>query len=309
MPIFSQKSPWLEVIIIVIAISATTLGFLFYSNKNSIVLAPNKTTPQTEIAKTVQSKPAVTQVKTENEKFSVPPLSLPKTDDGKQEYFGNLLDQSPEIVWEQWKWLLKANNNAIYNTSAALAQILQKNPSEQVYAGIRELLNDPSLPLEQKASAVSLLAEIGTPASLDIILSAIKNPTTDTDLRQSLSEGISMFEGFQNDRFQTELSPALEAAWRDSLHDEELHWALATCIARIGAPSGVDLLMKDIQRSSHDKGWDASYDVSYEAINNYVNNPKALPVLTQWYKSNRIPNSQVNETLERLISGMKNPNK
>jgi hypothetical protein len=303
MSLFPKKPLYL--ITVTAAIAMGLAIFFLYSKQDNVVSNRDYQKNQGgRPTKTVQLKSNTSQVKSGNFNKK-PPLPLPKTDDEQQEYFDNLHDQSPEIVWEQWIWLLKTDGDELNLTNTALAQVLQKNPSEQVYTDMHDMLNDSSLLLEQRASVVSLLAETATPASLNIILSALRDNATDTNLRQSLLGGIETIGDYRWDgRFHTELSPSLESAWLDLPHDEELHSALGMSIANIGATSGVDLLMNDLQRSSYASGWDSSF----KAIRT-VRNPEALPVFTQWYESDKILNNNGKDTLTHLIPLLKNINK
>jgi hypothetical protein len=296
---FSKKPFWL------VLASATAISMYLYSQKDNVV--PNKAYQSyqgAELAKIVQSESNSAQREAgSNFLFATekPPLSLPKADGDGQQYYDDLLNESPETVWEQWKWLLRTNGDELEITDLALSQVLQSKPSDQVYEDIRTMLNNSSFPLQQRASLVSLLARIATPESLDIILAAIQGNAVDTELRPSLLRGIETVGNYRwNGRFHIELSPALESAWKKSLGDEELHSTLAFSIAALGAPNGVELLMTGLQQSL-----DVGEAYSLAALKR-VRNPEALPVLTRWYDSDRISNSQVRDELKRLIIKIKN---
>ncbi|KJV06991.1 hypothetical protein VZ94_07765 [Methylocucumis oryzae] len=197
--------------------------------------------------------------------------------------------QSAKQLWLTWKSLLvQSQFQQIPIIGALLAKRLQEHTEPSVYAAISYLLAQKSLAAESKALLLDLLADIATPEALQLLLELTRNGQDSSLYYLVLAAIARIGDNRWNGQFHQELSPLLEAAWNDvNTTDSALINALATAIAKIGAPEGVNLLLltlSGLEQSNQEQEIDR---VKQEAAFNAVpqtRNPDAVGVLSEWFE-------------------------
>jgi hypothetical protein len=198
-----------------------------------------------------------------------------------QAFYDDLLTQSPAVLLEQWQQAIFVPDSAFDLIQAALARRLREvTDQDPAYVTLQTLWQQTTSEDVQKL-LVSLLKETATPASLDILLAWSKEPTTNW-LKAEILGSISNIGKYQwEERFHPELSPALEMEWfnSNSIQDSEWLLGIATGIASIGTPEGIDLLLQTIANEPEfPKGQWARLALEE------LRNPEAIPVLRDWLK-------------------------
>jgi pimeloyl-ACP methyl ester carboxylesterase len=197
------------------------------------------------------------------------------------EGYKRLHADAPVKLWERWRDLLARQDwSQLPIVSAALAERLRESGNETIYHEITGLLQQPELPMEQKAAVIDLLREIATPKSLGLLLETASS-ASDPRLRKAATQGIARIGDNRWDaRFHEELSPLLESAWSDGdIKDKALLTAVALSMAKIGAPNGVDLLLNTLSEKTSMQE-DSRLAGAVMALGE-IHNPGAVPVLSQ----------------------------
>jgi len=216
-------------------------------------------------------------------------LETPKA---RQGYYDELQAMAVMPLWQHWQELLSRGSPMhLMLATPALAQRLQKEGVEGIYLEAVDLLKNPALSDEQKASVVDLLSRTATKEAMEVLTEGLSEKGNKT-LSFSIEEGIKR-AGDQrwNGRFHPELSPALESVWSDAADNPKLQYALALAIAKVGAPSGVEMLLTEIANDGRTvaeilEGDNMRALTALEAMNG-VRNPDVLPVLTKWFTNRR----------------------
>ncbi len=199
--------------------------------------------------------------------------------------------QSAKQLWLTWKSLLvQSQFQQIPIIGALLAKRLQEQTEPSVYAAISYLLGQKSLAAESKALLLDLLADIATPEALQLLLELTRNGQDSSLYYLVLAAIARIGDNRWNGQFHQELSPLLESAWNDAnTTDPALINALATAIAKIGAPEGVNLLLltlSGLEQYNQEIG-----RVKQEAAFNAVpqtRNPDSVGVLSEWLEQESI---------------------
>lgn len=217
----------------------------------------------------------------ESPPVSVSPALMQPPPETAQAFYDDLLTQSPAVLLEQWQQAIFVPDSAFDLIQAALARRLREvTDQDPAYVTLQTLWQQTTSEDVQKL-LVSLLKETATPASLDILLAWSKEPTTNW-LKAEILGSISNIGKYQwEERFHPELSPALEMEWfnSNSIQDSEWLLGIATGIASIGTPEGIDLLLQTIANEPEfPKGQWARLALEE------LRNPEAIPVLRDWLK-------------------------
>jgi len=220
------------------------------------------------------------------------PTTLPKdSGNNRQNYFNKLTQTSSDAILQEWIGSLGTPN--LEMISYALAYRLQNhNDSGNVYGQLQELLGSGSY--SQKGAALNLLTNISTPQSLQILLDEILL-TQATEFRKiMLSRILQIGDNRWGGKFHPELSKPLEKAWNIESSDRKLLVTVARTIAKVGSPSGVELLLStidssgmtvsDIKSGSYPKAWAA-----LKAMED-IRNPALIPVLSRRFSSYQVDN-------------------
>jgi hypothetical protein len=158
-------------------------------------------------------------------------------------------------LWQYWLQLLaKLEAQQIPIIGSLLADRLHKQAEPDIYHGISELLNDPTIPNETKALLIDLLGDIATPESLALLVEqaelGIESPLYLFFLEAIARIGDNRWNG----QFHEELSPLLEAEWANPAIDDPSYLnAIGTAIAKLGAVTGVEALLNALTINNKNK--------------------------------------------------------
>ena len=177
-----------------------------------------------------------------------------------------------------------------------------ENSNGPVYQQLSALLGSDALPLATKMEIASILGSVQTPQSVQLILGAYQQ-ASDDKLREILGNqagrtGDNLWAG----RFHEDLSPPLEAAWPLAKDNSKLAQALANGLAKVGTPTGVQLLVNEILHSAQtiqdlSDLKDLRGQAAFLALNK-VRNPNAVSIF-----ANGLLNADSSE-LERYVCGL-----
>jgi hypothetical protein len=268
-------------LMVVIALAAALAGGGWRAYMATPSPAPAVSDPPAE--GTASSLPQEPKTATQTGEPSPLPVAEPAGIDTIDNGYDRLLAEEPSELWGRWRDLLAHQEwSQLPAVGSALAQRLREPGNEAIYQAITGLLQQPRLPLERKAALLDLLRETATPESLGLMLETAL-AASDPALRKAASNGIARIGDNRWDgRFHEELSPLLESAWsHGEIKDRALRSAIALAIAKIGAPSGVDVLLGTVagKASAEDEAGQAA------ALSmGKIHNPHAVPVLAQWFQ-------------------------
>ena len=192
--------------------------------------------------------------------------------------------EPPARLWERWHALLYSDDlPQLPIVSAILAERLRESPDRAIYQDIAGLLRQDGLTLEKKAALVDLLREIATAEALTLLLETARN-ASGSPLYIAVLQGIARIGDNRWDgRFHEELSPLLEAAWSNKgIEDRAFFSAVVQAAAKVGAPSGVDLLLNTVASKTLDTTHQRQA-IAFSAIQK-VRNPDAVSVLADWFR-------------------------
>ncbi len=195
--------------------------------------------------------------------------------------------RSAQVLWRTWQKLLAQSQfQQIPLAGAMLAKRLQQRPDPIVYRQIKAWLAKPGLAAEKQALLIDLLADTATPEALAVLLSMAeqgpRSPTYFLVLPAISRAADNRWGGV----FHKELSPLLELAWANQEYrDPALLTTLATAIAKVGAPAGVDLLLQTLSAEDAKNGQEqdvlrSRQTAAFLAIPQ-IRNPDAVPVLSE----------------------------
>ncbi len=206
----------------------------------------------------------------------------------RQDYYDRLLSKGSKTLWSLWtRYLDSSDPNetmAWQLAGEALSLRLRADAPNTVLQAIATALEDPSASEALRQQLPPMLGRSATPRTLGILLARTREES-DPEQRRQYHEAIWIAANTRwNDRFHPELSPPLETAWsqqRQGSQPSTLN-TLASAIARIGANSGVELLLDALANggSLDEIGADKSPDVltAAQALAT-VRNPAAVPLL------------------------------
>lgn len=185
-------------------------------------------------------------------------------------------------------WLELAHDKEDIGKLEAVSRILSNSlhsddPHEAEYAQLKAFAFDSSGDTEQKLAAIRLLGRIATPNSLAILLDLFhQNPDPtiqEAVLAQIKHTADERWEG----RSHMELSPLLETEFSKTDSNSKEFQILASSISKIGAPTGINLLLENILTQSLTKSRSAGIDddpTAYLiAVLKKVDNPANIPML------------------------------
>ena len=130
-------------------------------------------------------------------------------------------------------------------------QVGGENSNGEVYQKLNALLKDETLSLNVKMEIASILGSVQTPQSVQLLLGEYQQ-ATDDGIREILRTQIARTGDVRSaGQFQEDLSPSLAAAWVLAKDDPKLAQVIAEGLAKVGSPSGVQLLVAALV----DSGW------------------------------------------------------
>jgi len=164
----------------------------------------------------------------------------------------------------------------------------QESPEvDSAMESIRNILSDASMSVEEKRVLLEVLGRAETIPTLALLLESARalrgGELFDVAVRQIAQIGNDRWGG----KFHEELSPLLENAWQHRSDDGRLEGALASAIAKIGAPNGVEVLVSELvgRFKSVDEltqASDSRTQASSKALR-LVRNPQVLPLLERTF--------------------------
>jgi len=171
-------------------------------------------------------------------------------------------------------------------------------------------LNDPANDVFLRWQLCQTLGEAATLRALSILLD-LAGSSDSTDLRRFALHEIGRIGDITwGERYHEELSPSLEIAWRRESNDQQLVSALSMALAKVGAASGVRLLIEEVEHAGRtldeyearatDKAW-----IAFSALEQ-VRNPAAVPSL-ELILSQNAPGSTSNAAAGFALSSMGQP--
>lgn len=201
--------------------------------------------------------------------------------------------QSAMQLWQTWKSLwANSELQQIPIIGALLAKRLQHHAEPSIYEGIKSLLAQKKLAMENKALLLDLLADIATPEALSLLLELTDNGSESSLYFLVLAAIARIGDNRWDGQFHEELSPVLETAWESpETSDPALLVAIGTAIAKIGAPEGVNQLLLTVSGTDKDKQKQETERVKQEAAFNAIpqtRNPDAVPVLSEWFQQEEL---------------------
>ena len=169
----------------------------------------------------------------------------------------------------------------------------EKPPDREVFEQMRRFISDSSNPGGDRSQLIGVLGSAKTKDALDLLLQlALTLP--DKEFQRIVFRSIRSAGGMWEDgTFHAELSPALERVWRES-QNPELVASVAFAMAKVGAPSGVELLMSSALAPGPQDDFRAS--AAREALAEMLNSD-AVPTL-----SARLANDTPTDTASILAS-------
>lgn len=196
-----------------------------------------------------------------------------------------------EELWLRWQALNREADSVTQDLLGnALAERLQQGEDGGVYQEADLILRQSTTPLPERAQLAALLSQTATQTALQTLLQALDG-TGDAALRPAL---LSVIERVGDERwggrFHSELSPLLQAAWRNAGNDAALLASVAQAMARIGAPESVAILLQAVAQSDQSaetlarqarmSETDARALAAWNVLD-LIRNPEAIPVLKQ----------------------------
>jgi HEAT repeat protein len=172
---------------------------------------------------------------------------------------------------------------------------LQKRPPDaEFYAQLQKFIADDSNSRNERGEL--LLNILGIPQTKESLDLLIQTATTSPDegIRNTAISAIRSIN-----LCKEELSPALELVWQDS-HDQYLLIATAVAMAKVGAPSGIKLLLSSALATDpqSDQRKQAALNALPEA-----RNPHAVPILTDLL-ANQPPTSESSKLASSILAEM-----
>jgi len=180
---------------------------------------------------------------------------------------------------------------------SALAYVMRERmPSPDLLEQIRAFIADSSNSINERAQLLAALGRAATKESMDVLIQAATT-LSDKQMRQAAFEQIRSAGAYAqrgDGAFHEELSPALEQVWRES-QDQGLLPSIAVAMAKVGAPSGIELLLSSALDGSPN---DLRTQVAQRSLLQEVLNPHAVPTL-----SALLVNQPPTSAASRLASG------
>ncbi len=165
--------------------------------------------------------------------------------------------------------------------------------SETDQQTILSILNR-SQPFSENALAfIRAIGATQTPETTQILLSLLDSIPPGEDRRLVLELVANTGSNHWNGSYHDELSPVVERAWKQPGHDSETQQALAKALGEIGAESGIQLLLDQLE--TYDGNFenlrsqpDARFASALQGLSK-VDNPSSIPPLANWLRSSEYP--------------------
>ncbi len=194
----------------------------------------------------LKSCPATTQVATAKQaQAPFKPVKIVSHD------YDALVALKTEQLWQDWLAVItddaKANQREQF--AVALGIKLRDSDNTGLYADIEQrVLNINSSKLE-RARLAKLLAEVATPAALEILTNALLNPDCSA-IQTALSNAIlTVADSLPEQPRRADLSTVLETAWTIPKQNQHQLNTLALALAKLGTPRGVELLLMAVDKT------------------------------------------------------------
>lgn len=225
----------------------------------------------------------------------------------RQAYYDQLLGLSPEVLWRHWQEVDLAGDNVRSRLVIfALATRIRMGSGEEVYQQVRALLQRRDIGLGQRIRLAQMMSEVATPEAAAVLVEVARSaaePSFEVAVRNAL---VTMSDNRWQGRFHTELSPLLETAWLESDSDDQLTHALALALAKVGAESGVDLLLRAVAETGQSvktiSSGSGGRAAAALAATSSIRNPEALAVLTRYFRSHKAMDAAFVASGEALAS-------
>lgn len=168
----------------------------------------------------------------------------------RQQNYERWLETPTVQLWPLWRGLNHGGDTLHRDLlGMALIERLRQGDSGGVYEKAREWLPQAAAPLSERARLAVLLGEAETPQAVQTLLAQLREGG-DPALRNAVLSVIARLgDSRWGERFHEELSPSLRNAWRGADNDPALLSALASALAKIGAPGDVALLLQAVEES------------------------------------------------------------
>lgn len=198
-----------------------------------------------------------------------------------------LLDQRAVHLFNLWRAEADRKKDPLlldFISNALSFRVRDDDPDNaDVYQQMAQFIGDTGQEFYFRWHLVDTLGETATKEALALLLDFAKS-SEDSALRQAAYYQITRIAGNTWDqRFHDELSPFLENAWRQEEASSGLLPALGLGLAKVGAASGIDLLLQEIvtagqtipefEARNAEKAW-----VAFESLE-HVRNPNVRQVL------------------------------
>ncbi len=175
---------------------------------------------------------------------------------------------------------------------------LEKKPTPEFLEQLYGFLTNSGNSDHERGLLIGALGEGATPETVDFLLRV-----ANTAPEQGIREAASTFSGVGAvGRRQPELSPALERAWRETT-SQSLIMGTASAMARLGTPSGVELLLSAALAT--DDG-DKTRKIAAQAALRQVDAREAVPTLAARLAS-QPPTSEVVEMIAPILVKISGP--
>lgn len=203
----------------------------------------------------------------------------------QKESTGELLSRL-ETLWRQTESSSRpSEEKALSKIALTLAlHSGDENFNASAFQKLSALLRDNALPITAKMEIAAILGSVQTPQSVQLLLTEYQQ-SNDNELRESLAKQIERTgDNLWGGPFHDDLSAPLETAWPRAKDDPTLANSAAVGLAKVGAASGVQLLVDDVLRTGQTvQGLndikDAQGEAAFLALVK-IRNPNAIPILS-----------------------------
>ena len=212
-----------------------------------------------------------------------------------QDWYDALTKKSTSELWNAFRSEERGTEKMFFIESF-LSEKLNAERESEVYNKISKVLADSKESLETKENLLVILGGAESLQALKILLD-FRKVASDASLKESAATAIGkMGNSRYTGDFVEELSPLLEETWRNS-EDITFFPTLASTLARVGAPSGVELLISDVRKIGNTIQYLEQWKNSTERFEkNDIENVKILSAAAALTK---ISNTHALSTLER----------
>ncbi|TAN35323.1 hypothetical protein EPN27_04080, partial [Patescibacteria group bacterium] len=187
-------------------------------------------------------------------------------------------------------WLIEARDKQdalrLDFIADALSEQLRKQDGQaaDVVSSIVQYIKDKNQDDFLRWRLVETLGDAATSGTLAVLLDLARSAEAYPDLRPIVLHQIARVgDILWDERFHEELSPLLERARTEAAADEPLVTALSIALAKVGAPTSIEVLVKDVLRGGltipeFEQRNDMMAWAAYNALER-VRNERSVPVL------------------------------